>query len=606
MATAILSPSAKQQFFLNDGSPAAGAKLHTYAANTTTPQATYTDRAGLVANANPIILDARGEAVVYLTPGLVYDYVLRLADNTLVWTREDVVADLGDADSIEYTREDGSKAPLQDIVREPLTASRTYYVRTDGNDANNGRTNTAGGAWLTLQRAVNHIRDNLDLNGFNVTVQVANGTYTGGMAIAQPWVGKGTVFFIGNTTTPASCIINTTGDCFYAEKGATFDVRGFKVLSATGRGITAFSGSFVSVGVMEFGAVGGAHVEVGTGGQVLLASDYTISGGGSSHLHAGAEGQIFTGVIAVTVTGTPNFSAYFAGAAQGSIICKDAIFTGAATGARFLSHKNGTIEGHPAFTNPFPGDVEGRVWGGFMGASTARPLAYQASPSGGASLVLQGFRGISQTFVTHFQCATSLSGESLGAFFCNDDNCYSTGRTHFASTVNVLVNSGTTNGWSFNNSTNVGAGAEVFSASASNNPIGYMRRQGTDGAILGFNKGNTSVGSISVTTTNTAYNVSCDERMKDWIGGGYDPEWIGKVAAEFGRYTFKHDPDKVVQFGPRAQRLALVEPTAVTPGIGEPDEEGFIPWGVDMSKLVPKLLAEVAALRKRVEALEAQ
>lgn len=91
--TKLLSPNAKQQFFTDAGVPAAGYLLYTYAANTTTPLATYSNRAGTVANANPIVLDARGEATVYLTSGLVYDYVLKTAGGVTVWTREDVEAD---------------------------------------------------------------------------------------------------------------------------------------------------------------------------------------------------------------------------------------------------------------------------------------------------------------------------------------------------------------------------------------------------------------------------------------------------------------------------------------------------------------------------------
>lgn len=101
--TALLAPSAKQQFFTNAGAPAAGYRVYTYAANTTTPQATYTNRAGTVANANPIILDSRGEAVIYLTPGVVYDFTLKTDTDALVWTREDVTADAGDANAILYT-----------------------------------------------------------------------------------------------------------------------------------------------------------------------------------------------------------------------------------------------------------------------------------------------------------------------------------------------------------------------------------------------------------------------------------------------------------------------------------------------------------------------
>lgn len=94
---ALLSPNAKQQFFTSAGLLAAGYKLYTYAAGTTTPQATYSNRAGSVANANPIILDARGEATVYLTPGVVYDYVLKSDADVTEWTREGVSAAYSDA-----------------------------------------------------------------------------------------------------------------------------------------------------------------------------------------------------------------------------------------------------------------------------------------------------------------------------------------------------------------------------------------------------------------------------------------------------------------------------------------------------------------------------
>lgn len=65
---ASLTPSAKQQFLTNAGVPAAGFSLYTYASGTTTPLATYTDQAATAANTNPIVLDARGEAIIYLLP----------------------------------------------------------------------------------------------------------------------------------------------------------------------------------------------------------------------------------------------------------------------------------------------------------------------------------------------------------------------------------------------------------------------------------------------------------------------------------------------------------------------------------------------------------
>jgi hypothetical protein len=60
MASVTLSPDARLQFFDNNGLPLAGGKLFTYIAGTSTLQATYTDSTGLIANANPIILNAAG------------------------------------------------------------------------------------------------------------------------------------------------------------------------------------------------------------------------------------------------------------------------------------------------------------------------------------------------------------------------------------------------------------------------------------------------------------------------------------------------------------------------------------------------------------------
>lgn len=497
-----------------------------------------------------------------------------------------------EAANVSFVLRSGGTSDLQSMVREKLLAARTYFVRTNGSDSNNGLANTAGGAFLTLQKAASVIADTLDLNGYNVTVQVADGTYTTGVAVAQPWVGEGIVYFTGNVGAPGNCLVNATGDAFLADKGATFDVRGFKV-TAGSRGIAAVTNSFISVGPMDFGACAGAHIEVGGAGQILLGSNYTISGGGDSHLHAGSEGQIFTGVITVTLTGTPAFVSYFAGAAQGSIVVKNVTYSGAATGARYLAHKGGVIETHPAFNPALPGSIEGRTWGGFYVGSTAVPLRFQANPTSASALQIQAFRGISQTFVTHFECVTDPGGESIGRFNVNGES-FSSSFTTLGGAARVIASSGSNDGWSFY------PGGEV-NASNNANPVGYFRRRGTDGSLMVFYKDLTFSGSISVSAGATAYNTSSDERIKNWIGGGYSPDWIVRVAAEIGEFTFKADPDGVVHKGARAQRLAKIQPLAVTPGKGKPGKKGFIPYGVDYSKLIPDLLLEVAELRRRLD-----
>lgn len=66
MATTSLPPVFIFQAFDANGNPLAGGKLYSYAAGTLTPQATYTDQGGGTAAANPIILDANGQAPLWL------------------------------------------------------------------------------------------------------------------------------------------------------------------------------------------------------------------------------------------------------------------------------------------------------------------------------------------------------------------------------------------------------------------------------------------------------------------------------------------------------------------------------------------------------------
>lgn len=86
---ASLTPSPKMQFFTASGIPLVGGRLYTYAAGTTTPLATYTDSTGTSANTNPVILDSRGEASVWLANSL-YKFELRDSVDALIWTSDNI------------------------------------------------------------------------------------------------------------------------------------------------------------------------------------------------------------------------------------------------------------------------------------------------------------------------------------------------------------------------------------------------------------------------------------------------------------------------------------------------------------------------------------
>jgi len=89
-----LTPSPKMQFFTAAGIPLVGGKLFTYASGTTVPLATYTDSTGNTANANPIILDSRGEANVWVGPSR-YTFLLKDSLDNLIWSVDDVNTPIG-------------------------------------------------------------------------------------------------------------------------------------------------------------------------------------------------------------------------------------------------------------------------------------------------------------------------------------------------------------------------------------------------------------------------------------------------------------------------------------------------------------------------------
>ena len=88
---AVVTPTAKAQFIDAAGIPLAGGYLYTYEAGTTTPQATYTDSTASTANSNPIILDSRGEANIWLSSAN-YKFKLTDANGTEIWTVDNIAA----------------------------------------------------------------------------------------------------------------------------------------------------------------------------------------------------------------------------------------------------------------------------------------------------------------------------------------------------------------------------------------------------------------------------------------------------------------------------------------------------------------------------------
>jgi uncharacterized protein YaiE (UPF0345 family) len=153
------------------------------------------------------------------------------------------------------------------------------------------------------------------------------------------------------------------------------------------------------------------------------------------------------------------------------------------------------------------------------------------------------------------------------------------------------------------------AGASFDILSASDNAL-ILNRTGTDGSIAQFRKGGTTVGSISVAASTTAYNTSSDYRLKEnvqpMIGA------LDKIAL-LNPVTYNWKVDGSYGQGFIAHELQAVVPDCVTGEKDAVDADGKPQHqGVDTSFLVATLVkavqeqqAIIAALETRIAALEA-
>ncbi|AIE73863.1 MULTISPECIES: hypothetical protein [unclassified Synechocystis] len=139
--------------------------------------------------------------------------------------------------------------------RELLTADRTYYVRADGSDSNNGLTNTAGGAFATIQKAV-EIFKKLDINGWNLKIKICTNITTAN-TIRLPQMVGGVPIIEGDTTTPSNIAITGTasslGSLFYVTGEWVIDGIKFITTGSAMRGINTVGGK-LSVNNLNIGA----------------------------------------------------------------------------------------------------------------------------------------------------------------------------------------------------------------------------------------------------------------------------------------------------------------------------------------------------------------
>jgi len=256
-----------------------------------------------------------------------------------------------------------AQMPASLSIRESVTVATTYYVRTDGNDANDGKTNSALGAFKTIQKAVDVVSSTLDIaSDVTVTIKVADGTYSE-TVFCKSFVGGGAIEIVGNVTTPSSCVVSSSSIACFVASSVTYSIKGFKLTSGgtSTNLVWAISNGTLILSNINFGSCTANQIIASSGGMIDMITDYTISGGAISHCYAISGGRIQTNQKTVTLSGSISFTRAYVWMDRGlgSVDCYGMTFSGTATGKRYEIALNSVCFVNGAAATYLPGSIAG-------------------------------------------------------------------------------------------------------------------------------------------------------------------------------------------------------------------------------------------------------
>jgi hypothetical protein len=268
-----------------------------------------------------------------------------------------------DANTITLSTTAANANPLGTAT---VASGSPVYSGSTGSDSNNGLAQTRAGAFLTIQKAIDTVAS-IDLSIYDVTVQVGDSIYTGLNVISGPFVGRGKVTILGNTTTPSNALLNTAGVAISASNRANISVSGLGLTTSSLQCIKSDTNAIISIdGNMDFGTCASVHILAQAGGKVVsTTAAYTISGAAVRHWQSTQQGALTIAALTITITGTPAFSSQFAFADRMAMIqCNAITFTGSATGTRYSIDNLSLIWTNAAGATYLPGNAGGSIGAG--------------------------------------------------------------------------------------------------------------------------------------------------------------------------------------------------------------------------------------------------
>jgi hypothetical protein len=181
-------------------------------------------------------------------------------------------------------------------IRVPiwLTANKTWYVRTDGNDANDGSANTAAKAFRTIQGALNYVSENFNLGSYTGTIRVLQGQYNEHIILPKYNASTGVIYIIGeseNETIVKGGVTGVTSAGTYYIQNLTVKNFGTAWLSGSVNDILFYIPQGVTVHIANVAADFTTALTSASAGQVFFA-DGSISIGPNVSAELGVEAMV--------------------------------------------------------------------------------------------------------------------------------------------------------------------------------------------------------------------------------------------------------------------------------------------------------------------------